>query len=89
MKSDTYDVEVVFSKQSMIASEVFCRAGSICSKRVTCLHICLVLFQLTLIICEGLVEYILLNFAEIWSDSYEKKNYVLECSVLEQILCCQ
>ena len=72
MKSDTYDVEVSFSKQGLIVAKCSCRAGSIGSERVTCVHICPVLFQLTLILCDGLAEHILLEFTAIWSDSYEQ-----------------
>ena len=72
MKSDTYDVEVSSSKQGLIGAKFSCREGSVGSERVTCVHICPVLFQLTLILCDGLAEHILLEFTAIWSDSYEQ-----------------
>ena len=75
MKSDTYDVEVSFSKPGMIVVNYSCRARFICFERVKCVHIWPVLFQVTLILWDGRSEQIILEFTAIWSDIYEQRLF--------------
>jgi hypothetical protein len=63
MKNDTYNVRVCFNTKEIIACQCDCKCGSNDDERVVCVHILPCIYQVSLLIFEGLGEHLLIELA--------------------------
>jgi len=61
MKAAKYNTYAVFSSQGLIACKCNCQCGAAGGEAIVCVHILPLIFQLTLLLVEGLAENILLE----------------------------
>jgi hypothetical protein len=66
MKQDEYKVSVCFSEETIVSCSCDCRAGSIGTGRVLCVHVLPVIYQMTLLIFDGLADNLLITIANNW-----------------------
>jgi hypothetical protein len=71
MKADVYSVEVSFTKSCIIACKCNCKAGSTERDKVVCVHILPVIYQVTLLLFDGLGEHTIIEWANYWNQNYE------------------
>jgi hypothetical protein len=71
MKSSLYDVMVSFTRKGIIACSCTCKAGSQGVERVVCVHILPVIFQMTLLMHDGLANHCLYELATEWHASMD------------------
>jgi hypothetical protein len=71
MKKDVYDVTVVFHEK-ILACKCGCKAGSSGQERVMCVHILPVVYQVTLLMYDGLAEHMLCELCNAWNTTYEE-----------------
>jgi hypothetical protein len=63
MKQQSYAVFVCFSAKQLVACRCTCQAGCQGQERVMCVHILPVLYQITLLLFEGLAEHAIIEIA--------------------------
>jgi hypothetical protein len=63
MRNDIYNVTVCFSKNEITACQCDCKCGSQNSERVICIHILPTMYQIALLLFEGLGEHLLIELA--------------------------
>jgi hypothetical protein len=63
MKQDIYDVKVCFNKTTIISCSCTCKCGGQGQQKIICIHILPVLYQISLLVFEGLAENILVELA--------------------------
>jgi hypothetical protein len=62
MKQELYDVTVCFTKQTVIACSCTCKCGGQGTEKVLCIqHVLPVMYQMLLLVFEGLAEHILVE----------------------------
>ena len=83
MKNATYDVTVAFTSDHLISCKCSCKAGCHGEGRVMCVHILPVLYQITMLMYDGLAENILIEVSHHWTrrlnnttDDSDKENNV-------------
>jgi hypothetical protein len=77
MKQELYDVTVCFTKQTVFACSCTCKCGGQGTEKILCIHVLPVMYQMSLLVFEGLAEHILVELAAFTS----KKN---ESSITEE-----
>lgn len=70
MKSTAYNTYAAFTATELIACKCSCPCGGEGNERIVCVHILPLIFQLSLLLVEGLAENILLEQKE-YSESYD------------------
>ena len=74
MKGDTfYATTVAFTRQSLAAASCTCKAGSAGIQRSVCVHNLQLIFQLVLLLVDGLANHILVELCHRWSEHLESK----------------
>jgi hypothetical protein len=63
MKQEIYDVVVCFNVNSILACQCSCKCGSQNVEKVMCIHMLPVLYQVSLLVFDGLGEHILIELA--------------------------
>jgi hypothetical protein len=66
MKQDEYKVSVCFSEETIVSCSCDCRVGSIGTGRVLCVHVLPVIYQMTLLLFDGLADNLLITIANNW-----------------------
>jgi SWIM zinc finger len=69
MKNDAYQVQLAFSTSDLIACRCTCRAGSMGTEKIVCVHILPVLFQIGQLMFQGMSEQILIESSNLFSGS--------------------
>ena len=82
MKQDTYQVEVAFTQENIIACSCTCKAGALDSERVLCVHVLPVLFLISQEMFKHLLEHILYEWADYVSQQDNRGNFT-ETEVLQ------
>jgi hypothetical protein len=71
MKSDIYEVSVMFNMEGVVACKCTCKAGGGGKERVMCVHILPVIFQLSMLMYDGLAEHFLCELCNDWNIAFE------------------
>jgi hypothetical protein len=74
MKQDIYDVKVCFTKSTVISCCCTCKCGGEGQQKILCIHILPILYQISLLVFEGLAKNILVELAAFVS---KKANLLL------------
>ena len=85
MKDNMYNATVAFSNSSIIAASCDCVAGGGCNanERVVCVHILPLIYQLTLLLDDGLAEHLLIELSSRWNPDLE--NCIKEQGKVEEM----
>ena len=74
MKDVEYDVSLAFTSKDLLATRCECQAGGEKSERVVCVHALPVLYQLTMLLDDGLAEHLLVELCSRWNTELEDLN---------------
>ena len=72
MKDDKYDVVLAFTSKDLVATKCQCHAGGDNEERVVCVHALPLLFQLTMLLDDGLAEHLLVELCSRWNTDLEE-----------------
>ena len=72
MKDTEYKVKVAFTKDNLLASRCECHAGGDEKQRVVCVHTLPVIYQLTMLLDDGLSEHLLIELCFRWDTELEE-----------------
>ena len=67
-----YDVSVAFSSDELMTCQCDCKRGGEGDQKIVCVHILPIIFQLSLLLVEGLAENILLELSARFKDHNEE-----------------
>lgn len=74
MKQVEYDVKVAFTHSEIVSCSCNCRAGGeskMKDRGVVCVHTLPLLYQLHILLIEGLAQHFLIELANIWDDRFD------------------
>ena len=71
MKDSEYKVKLAFTKDELLASKCQCHAGGDNNQRVVCVHTLPVIYQLTMLLDDGLAEHLLIELCSRWDSELE------------------
>ena len=79
MKDISYDVQIAFTPSKLLATQCQCHAGGSGSAndRVVCVHNLPLIYQLVMLLDDGLAEHLLVELCSRWDDELER---VVRCS---------
>jgi DDE superfamily endonuclease len=66
MKHEIYNVKVCFNKEKLVLCTCDCKAGGEKEEKIVCVHVLPVLYQLTLLLFDGLADSIIVALAHHW-----------------------
>ena len=72
MKDAEYNVKTAFTKNELIACKCDCHAGGHNDERVVCVHILPLIYQLTMLLDDGLAEHLLIELCSRWDPELER-----------------
>ena len=68
MKNQLYDVTVAVTNADIVCTQYSCSAGSTGGERVVCVHILPVFYLLSMLLCDGLAQHILIELCIRWNN---------------------
>mmetsp|Transcript_12290 Transcript_12290/g.35170 ORF Transcript_12290/g.35170 Transcript_12290/m.35170 type:complete len:1472 (+) Transcript_12290:520-4935(+) len=71
MKGKAYDGSIAFTSSSLLAGKCACKAGSEGDGRSACVHTMCKLYQLYVLLIDGLAEHLVYELAEVWNGEQE------------------
>ena len=71
MKDAQYKVKCAFTKDKLLACKCQCHAGGDKNQRVVCVHTLPVIYQLTMLLDDGLAEHLLIELCSRWDTDLE------------------
>ena len=87
IKNEVYPVRVAATRYDLVCCECNCNAGSTGDQRVVCVHIMPVLYMLSMLLCDGLAQHILIELCTRWDNNLERlmkvtgKQYAMRDSI--------
>ena len=67
MKDTEYEVEIAFTKKEILATRCQCHAGGEKNERVVCVHNLPLIYQLNMLLDDGLAQHLLVELCSRWS----------------------
>ena len=83
MKNSTYDVKIAFTEKDVMCCECSCPVGGMKGCKVICVHNLPVIYQLTLLLYDGLSEHFLVELSSRWENDLEE--YVKENDLFDEV----
>ena len=71
-EADQYETMIAFTSKEIIATKCQCCAGGECNERVVCVHNYPVLYQLVMLLDDGLLEHLLVELCSKWNTNIEE-----------------
>ena len=71
MKDTEYQVVVAMPKKDLVGAKCECHAGGDESERVVCVHTLPIIYQLTMLLDDGLAEHVLIELCSRWNTELE------------------
>jgi hypothetical protein len=68
MKDQLYEVSVCFTEKTIISCQCSCKIGAMELERVMCVHVLPVIYQMTLMLFDGLADSCLIELANDWKN---------------------
>lgn len=76
MKQDVYECEVAFTKEAIIANTCTCMCGCLAQDKVLCVHILPIIYQVHMLLCDGLALHILYEMSAFNKNTNVFKEYI-------------
>jgi hypothetical protein len=86
MRPAHHNVVVCFNKDMIIASKCDCQAGCFVNGRALCVHIIPILYQITLLLFDGLAETLIIEFANHWQQISMDMDQIMKEEVKTNLL---
>jgi hypothetical protein len=68
MKQDSFNVCVCFSTNKVVLCSCTCKVGAQLKQKIICVHVLPVLYQMTLLLFNGLAEHVLVEVANAYKN---------------------
>ena len=84
MNKEDYNTEVAVTSNTILCCRCSCNSGCEKNERVVCVHVLPVLFQLSMLLSDGLAQHFLIELANRWDP--EIKEIVHEEGATKNII---
>jgi hypothetical protein len=66
MRNETHDVVVCFDDENIVACSCSCKVGGWKDHRIICVHVLPVIYQITLLLFDGMAEHVIVELSNHW-----------------------